>query len=195
MAYEPSSFKTASQRGERVRMGMEFGAGWRSAKFGGKKFCFHNVKKRPKYLGRQRLWKDFFIKGSWSGNVATETTRFDAKKPLSFAQARARAAESIGTEGPGRGRRDRGEGRGRRHWLDVFATKKFTPIALHAKRGMEEFASIGILGRFEGVLTHDGRKTHQELVREPSWCNANHASEREVIHEERDKNGDPFEIG
>lgn len=58
---------------------------------------------------------------------------------------------------------------------------------------MEAKASIGLLGRFEGVLTHDGGKPYRELACEPSRCNAHHARKRAVIHEERSTNGrDPF---
>ena len=63
------------------------------------------------------------------------------------------------------------------HWVHVFATKNLTHIAPHEKRGMEAFASIGILERFEGVLTHEGWKPYRGLACEHSLCNAHHARE------------------
>jgi transposase len=71
------------------------------------------------------------------------------------------------------------------HWLHVAATKTFTWIGAHAKRGQQAFEELDILSHCKGTLVHDGWVPYRALAScTHALCNAHHLRELTYIFEE-----------
>jgi len=70
------------------------------------------------------------------------------------------------------------------HWMHVLCTAGLVWMGCHAKRGKQAFDALGLLGRFHGVLVHDGWRSYRELQCVHALCNAHHLRELIFLAEE-----------
>ncbi len=74
---------------------------------------------------------------------------------------------------------------GRLAWAHVASTSRLTHYAIHAKRGAEAPATIGILPSYRGVSVHDGWKPYQAYTTcRHALCNVHHLRELTFIEEQ-----------
>src|SRR5262249_23251282 len=74
---------------------------------------------------------------------------------------------------------------GRLAWAHVASTARLTHYAIHAKRGSEAMAAIGILPGYTGVSMHDGWKAYQASTTcRHALCNVNHLRELTFVEEQ-----------
>jgi len=66
---------------------------------------------------------------------------------------------------------------GKRHWLHVLRATVLTFFAVHAQRGREALAAIGLLARFRGILVHDHWSAYAGYDCTHAYCNAQHLRE------------------
>lgn len=65
-------------------------------------------------------------------------------------------------------------------WLHVLCTATLTFYAVHAKRGREALAAIGLLASFRGILVHDHWSVY---ACQHAFCNAHHLRELIAVAE------------
>ena len=68
-------------------------------------------------------------------------------------------------------------------WLHVLCTATLTFYAVHAKRGRDALAAIGLLGSFRGILVHDHWSAYAVYACQHAFCNAHHLRELIAIAE------------
>ncbi len=68
-------------------------------------------------------------------------------------------------------------------WLHVLCTATLTVYAVHAKRGREALAAIGLLASFRGILVHDHWSAYAVYACQHAFCNAHHLRELIAIAE------------
>ena len=74
---------------------------------------------------------------------------------------------------------------GRLAWAHVASTARLTHYAIHAKRGSEATAAIGILPGYRGVSVHDGWKPYQaQTTCRHALCNVHHLRELTFVEEQ-----------
>ena len=74
---------------------------------------------------------------------------------------------------------------GKTGWLHVACTALLTYYAIHAKRGREAMAAIGILPHFLGRAVHDGLASYQSFGQcLHALCNAHHLRELTFVEEQ-----------
>ncbi|MFZ1539622.1 MAG: transposase [Chromatiaceae bacterium] len=66
---------------------------------------------------------------------------------------------------------------GKLHWLHVLSATLLTFFAVHAQRGREALAAIGLLARFRGILVHDHWSAYAGYDCTHAYCNAHHLRE------------------
>jgi transposase len=77
---------------------------------------------------------------------------------------------------------------GRLAWAHVASTARLTHYAIHAKRGGEATAAIGILPGYRGVSVHDGWKPYQaQTTCRHALCNVHHLRELTWLEEQYDQ--------
>lgn len=77
---------------------------------------------------------------------------------------------------------------GRLAWAHVASTARLTHYAIHAKRGSEATAAIGILPGYRGVSVHDGWKPYQaQTTCRHALCNVHHLRELTFVEEQYDQ--------
>jgi transposase len=70
-------------------------------------------------------------------------------------------------------------------WAHVASTDRLTHYAIHAHRGSEATAAIGILPAFQGVSVHDGFASYRAYTAcRPALCNVHHLRELTFLEEE-----------
>jgi len=70
-------------------------------------------------------------------------------------------------------------------WTHVASTEQATCLEVHAKRGRQALAEIGILPRRRGVVVHDGYSSYDQYPdAEHARCNAHHLRELVFIAEQ-----------
>jgi transposase len=62
-------------------------------------------------------------------------------------------------------------------WLHVLCTATLTFYAVHAKRGRDALAAIGLLAAFRGILVHDHWSAYAAYTCQHAFCNAHHLRE------------------
>jgi transposase len=62
-------------------------------------------------------------------------------------------------------------------WLHVLCTATPTFYAVHAKRGRDALAAIGLLASFRGILVHDHWSAYVVYTCQHAFCNAHHLRE------------------
>lgn len=62
-------------------------------------------------------------------------------------------------------------------WLHVLCTATLTCYAIHAKRGRDALAAIGLLASFRGILVHDHWAAYAVYTCQHAFCNAHHLRE------------------
>jgi transposase len=62
-------------------------------------------------------------------------------------------------------------------WLHVLCTATLTFYAVHAKRGREALAAIGLLDSFRATLVHDHWSAYAAYTCQHAFCNAHHLRE------------------
>jgi transposase len=72
---------------------------------------------------------------------------------------------------------------GKLHWVHVASTAWLTHYGMHAKRGREAIAAIGILPAFGGTSVHDGLVAYRQYACRHALCNAHHLRELTAIEE------------
>ena len=70
------------------------------------------------------------------------------------------------------------------HWMHVAATDALTWVGVHAKRGQQAFADLGVLPAYRGILIHDGWAPYRALDCTHGLCNAHHLRELTYVHEQ-----------
>ncbi len=74
---------------------------------------------------------------------------------------------------------------GRLVWAHVTSTSRLTHYAIHAKRGSEATAAIGILPHFTGISIHDGWKPYRaHTACRHALCNIHHLRELTFLEEQ-----------
>jgi transposase len=74
---------------------------------------------------------------------------------------------------------------GRLAWAHVTCTRQLTHYAIHAKRGREATAAIGILPGYTGMRVHDGWASHwADTTGRHALCNVHHLRELTFLEEE-----------
>ena len=68
-------------------------------------------------------------------------------------------------------------------WLHVLCTATLTFYAVHAKRGREALAAIGLLAAFRGTLVHDHWSAYAAYTCQHAFCNAHHLRELIAVAE------------
>ena len=68
-------------------------------------------------------------------------------------------------------------------WLHVLCTATLTFYAIHAKRGRDALAAIGLLASFRGILVHDHWAAYAVYTCQHAFCNAHHLRELIAIAE------------
>jgi transposase len=68
-------------------------------------------------------------------------------------------------------------------WLHVLCTATLTFYAVHAKRGREALAAIGLLASFRGTLVHDHWSAYAAYRCQHAFCNAHHLRELIAVAE------------
>jgi transposase len=68
-------------------------------------------------------------------------------------------------------------------WLHVLCTATLTFYAVHAKRGRDALAAIGLLTSFRGTLVHDHWSAYATYSCQHAFCNAHHLRELIAIAE------------
>jgi transposase len=68
-------------------------------------------------------------------------------------------------------------------WLHVLCTATLTFYAIHAKRGRDALAAIGLLASFRGILVHDHWSAYAVYTCQHAFCNAHHLRELIAIAE------------
>jgi len=68
-------------------------------------------------------------------------------------------------------------------WLHVLCTATLTFYAIHAKRGRDALAAIGLLASFRGILVHDHWAAYGVYDCQHAFCNAHHLRELIAIAE------------
>jgi transposase len=68
-------------------------------------------------------------------------------------------------------------------WLHVLCTATLTCYAVHAKRGRDALAAIGLLASFRGILVHDHWAAYAVYTCQHAFCNAHHLRELIAIAE------------
>ena len=68
-------------------------------------------------------------------------------------------------------------------WLHVLCTATLTFYAVHAKRGRDALAAIGLLASFRGILVHDHWAAYGVYDCQHAFCNAHHLRELIAIAE------------
>jgi transposase len=68
-------------------------------------------------------------------------------------------------------------------WLHVLCTATLTFYAVHAKRGREALAAIGLLASFRGILVHDHWSAYATYTCQHAFCNAHHLRELIAVAE------------
>lgn len=66
---------------------------------------------------------------------------------------------------------------GKLHWLHVLSATCLTFFAVHAQRGRQALAAIGLLARFRGMLVHDHWSAYAGYDCTHAYCNAHHLRE------------------
>ena len=74
---------------------------------------------------------------------------------------------------------------GKLMWVHVASTDRLTHYAIHAQRGSEATAAIGILPDFPGVSVHDGFASYRTYTQcRHALCNVHHLRELTFLEEE-----------
>jgi len=68
-------------------------------------------------------------------------------------------------------------------WLHVLCTATLTFYAVHAKRGRDALAAIGLLASFRGTLVHDHWSAYAAYSCAHAFCNAHHLRELIAVAE------------
>jgi len=68
-------------------------------------------------------------------------------------------------------------------WLHVLCTATLTFYAVHAKRGRDALAAIGLLASFRGILVHDHWSAYAVYTCQHAFCNAHHLRELIAVAE------------
>ena len=68
-------------------------------------------------------------------------------------------------------------------WLHVLCTATLTFYAVHAKRGRDALAAIGLLASFRGILVHDHWSAYAVYTCPHAFCNAHHLRELIAVAE------------
>ena len=68
-------------------------------------------------------------------------------------------------------------------WLHVLCTATLTFYAVHAKRGRDALAAIGLLACFRGTLVHDHWSAYLRDTCQHAFCNAHHLRELIAVAE------------
>ena len=68
-------------------------------------------------------------------------------------------------------------------WLHVLCTATLTFYAVHAKRGRQALAAIGLLAAFRGTLVHDHWSAYAAYTCRHAFCNAHHLRELIAVAE------------
>ena len=68
-------------------------------------------------------------------------------------------------------------------WLHVLCTATLTFYAVHAKRGRDALAAIGLLAAFRGILVHDHWSAYAAYACQHAFCNAHHLRELIAVAE------------
>jgi transposase len=68
-------------------------------------------------------------------------------------------------------------------WLHVLCTATLTFYAVHAKRGRDALAGIGLLACFRGILVHDHWAAYGVYDCQHAFCNAHHLRELIAVAE------------
>ena len=68
-------------------------------------------------------------------------------------------------------------------WLHVLCTATLTFYEIHAKRGRDALAAIGLLAAFRGILVHDHWAAYGVYDCQHAFCNAHHLRELIAIAE------------
>ena len=66
---------------------------------------------------------------------------------------------------------------GKLHWLHVLSATCLTFFAVHAQRGRQALAAIGLLAHFRGILVHDHWSAYAGYDCTHAYCNAHHLRE------------------
>jgi transposase len=73
---------------------------------------------------------------------------------------------------------------GQRQWMHVACTPTLSHDGVHAKRGREDMAAIGIAPAFKGASVHDGWASYQGYLCSHALCNVHHLRELTSLEEE-----------
>jgi|APFre7841882724_1041349.scaffolds.fasta_scaffold23828_1 transposase len=79
-------------------------------------------------------------------------------------------------------------------WLHVLCTATLTFYAVHAKRGRDALAAIGLLATFRGILVHDHWAAYREFSCHHAFCNAHHLRELIAVAETYPRLAWPHEL-
>lgn len=72
---------------------------------------------------------------------------------------------------------------GKLHWVHAATTLGLTLLKIHARRGKQGTASLGVLDGFEGVIQHDNWAPYRDWELEHALCNAHHLRELQGVSE------------
>jgi len=72
---------------------------------------------------------------------------------------------------------------GKLHWIHAATTPMLTLLQIHARRGKQGTASLGVLDGFAGVIQHDNWAPYRDWELEHALCNAHHLRELQGVAE------------